>query len=164
MQSDFEMMLHEAEVRYLQDPDVLLFKRHYISLQERLEAYRSIRDQELSIFQPIADPLLEAFPSAQAQDVERALRHWIAVLRYAAMAMLMNNPEFLRRRILEWLTDVVQAHQLQAIELKLYDLMVVQIKAAVPKSQIDYLMPFLEQAKLALLSGNKPEVMMASRN
>lgn len=167
MHADFEALLHEAEAHYLQEPDIMVFKRNYISLQERLKVYKCLRDQELAIFQPIADPLLEACPNAHAKDIERALRHWIAIVRYAAMAMLLNNPEFLRRRVLEWLTDIVQAHELVEIEQKLYELMVQQMKTLIPQTQFFCLLPFLEQAKQALLNpapGNPARQMAASRN
>lgn len=151
MHADFEALLHEAEAQYLQEPDLMVFKRNYISLQERVKVYKCLRDQELMIFQSIADPLLEACPNAHARDIEKALRHWIAVVRYAAMAMLLNNPEFLRRRVLEWLTDIVKAHDLIEIETKLYELMIQQMKILIPQIQLICLMPFLDQAKQALL-------------
>ena len=128
MHSDFQRFLQDAEDHYLQGSEIADFKQHVSSLEQRLQTYKLLRNQELEIWQPIADQLQAACPDESAERIEKALQHWIAALRYGAMAMLMNNPEFLQHRLLEWLTDIVQAHQLHNLEHQLSERLEARLK------------------------------------
>ena len=154
MHSDIEVLLYEAEEHYLQPPEIKLFKHHVASLAQRLETYECLRDREIEIFQTVADQLLEAFPQENPQLLERALKHWLSVMRYSAMAMLLSNPEFLQRRLLEWLTDLVQAHQMESIETKLYEFLLSRLVEVLSQEQLALVQPYLEQAQKTLLASN----------
>ena len=67
------------------------------------------------------------------------------------MAMLMNNPEFLQRRLLEWLVDLVQVHQMQAIEINLYQLLQAQLQEQLSDQNLALVQPFLAQTEDTLL-------------
>ena len=151
MQPEIKTLLYEAEDHYLKPEEIESFKYHASSFAQRLETYELLRDAELAIFQPVADQLLEAFPQKQ-QEIELALKHWLSILRYCAMAMLMNNPEFLQRRLLEWLVDLVQVHQMQAIEINLYQLLQAQLQEQLSDQNLALVQPFLAQAEATLLS------------
>lgn len=149
MYPEIETLLYKAEDHYLQPLEVELFRRQAQSLAQRLETYELVREQEIAIFQPIADQLLEIYPQ-QEKAVERALKHWLTVWRYCAMAMLLNNSEFLQQRLLEWLTELVQARQTLAIETSLYQLLQRHLQELLSEEQWGLLQPFLEQAKTSL--------------
>lgn len=149
MQPEIKTLLYEAEDHYLKPEEIESFQHYASSFAQRLETYELLRDAELAIFQPVADQLLEAFPQKQ-QEIELALKHWLSVLRYCAMAMLMNNPEFLQRRLLEWLVDLVQVHQMQAIEIELYQLLQAQLQEQLSDQNL-VIQPFLAQAEDTLL-------------
>jgi hypothetical protein len=149
MHPEIKTLLYEAEDHYLKPEEIESFKYHASSLAQRLETYELLRDAELAIFQPVADQLLEAFPQQQ-ESLKLALKHWLSVLRYSAMAMLMDNPEFLQLRLLESLTERVQVHQMQAIETTLYKLLQTQMKEQLSDQNLALVQPFLAQAEDAL--------------
>jgi hypothetical protein len=151
MHPQIKTLLYEAEEHYLKPEEIETFKHHASSLAQRLETYELLREQEVAIFQPVADQLLEVFPQEKQETLERALKHWLSVLRYCTMAMLLNNQEFLQRRLLEWLTDLVQVHQTQAIEMTLYQLLQVDLKQILSDQQLALVQPFLDQAETTLL-------------
>ncbi len=151
MQSDLKAILHKAEEHYLTKPEIIVFQNHVASLAQRLETYESLRDQEITIFQPIAEELVRAYPQKNPQLIEKAIKHWLAVMRYCAMAMLLNNPEYLQRRILEWLTEMVQAHQIQSVENTIYNLLLLRLKKVLSQQQLALLQPFLAQVQTTLL-------------
>lgn len=155
MYPEIRTLLNEAEQQYLQPPQIETFKRHVLSIATRLEAYQLLRDNELSIFQPIADQLLTTFPQDQPENLERGLKHWLSVMRYCGMAMLLNNPEFFQRRLLEWLTDLVQVHQTQAIDMTIYQLLQVRLPEYLSSEHIALVQPFLAQAEETLLGTGK---------
>jgi hypothetical protein len=152
MHSDLEIVARKAEFDYLQQPELDAFKDCVNSLQQRLAIYECLRDKEVEIFQPIAEQLVEAFPDQNQKTLERALKHWLSILRYSAMAMLLNNSEFLQHRLLEWLAPTVQAHQLGSIESTLYELLLGNLQQFLSKPQLTLLQPFLEQAKANIVN------------
>jgi len=156
MHPEIRTLLYDAEIAYLQTADLKRFKTVMASLKERVETYQYLRDRELEIFQPIADKLVEAFPGKSSKLLERALKHWLSVMRYCAMAMLLNNPEFLQHRLLEWLTDIVQVHEMEAIANYLCELLQFSLKQSLSAEQFALIEPFVEQAKATLLSSKTP--------
>ncbi|MES1025507.1 phycobilisome protein [Gloeocapsa sp. BRSZ] len=150
MHSEIKSLLYEAEDHYLNPEEMTTAKLCIASLQVRLETYELLRDQEVAIFQPIADQLLVTFAQNQ-RDLEQALKRWLLVLRYCTMAMLLNNQEFLRQRLLEWLIGIVQAYQTQAIETNIYQLLQNQLQEHLNAQQLALLQPFLAQAETTLL-------------
>ncbi|OKH21057.1 phycobilisome protein [Hydrococcus rivularis NIES-593] len=151
MHTDFEALFQQAEDRYLQRMEINAFNLQVSSLAKRLETYKSLRDQEVVVFQPVADKLLETFPNENSKTLERALKHWLSVMRYCAMAMLLNNPEYLERRLLEWLTDIIKAHQMEAIEKHLYESLIFSLRQELPAEQFVLIQPFLAQAYKTLV-------------
>ena len=151
MYPELQALIHEAEFQYLNAGDLDQVTHHVNGLKERLAIYRFIRNQEIDIFQGIADKLLEVFPQHNPKQIETAIRHWLLVTRYCGMAMLLNNPEFLERRLLEWLTEIVTAHKLQNIENSLYSMLIGRLEKELSSEQMAYLEPFLSQAKQSLI-------------
>jgi hypothetical protein len=157
MHKDLSILTHRAEHHYLCDGEIICFKEHGKRLNHSLKVYEILRDNEITIFQAVADRLVEAFPEENESLLEQALKHWLAIMRYCGMALLLNSPEYLDHHILEWLTDQVHAHQMQNIESKLYKLLKQQLETFLPAQEYDVLMPFLEQVKNTLFSTEKTQ-------
>ncbi len=151
MQSDIQALLHQAEEHYLKKPEILVFRHYTATLAKRLETYEYLRDQEIKIFQPIAEEIVKIYSNENSQLLKKVLTHWLAIMRYCAMAMLLNNPEYLERHILEWLTDIIQAHQMQSVEQTIYDLLSSRLQKLLSQEQLTLLQPFLKQAQTSLL-------------
>jgi hypothetical protein len=158
MHSDLEIVSRKAEFDYLQQPELDAFKQCVDSLRERLEIYECLRDKEIDIFQLVAEQLLDAYPLEEQKLIERALKYWISIMRYSAMAMLLNNPGFLQHRLLEWLTPVFGAYQLEEINNSLYGLLLSDLSQTLTKKQMTFLQPFLEQAKANLANDLAPQL------
>ncbi len=152
MQKDFERLFHRAEDHYLIPSEMIALKKHVGLLGKRLETYRYLRDNEVAIFQTVADHLEADFPDEPTQRLEQCLCHWISTLRYSAMAMLLSNPEYLQYRLLEWLTEVVGAHELTAIETRLSALLTDHLQNNLSAESFNLLKPFLEQSQKILLA------------
>lgn len=155
MHPHLRTLLYDSEISYLQTPQLKELRTQVVSLQERLGVYEHLRDREIAIFQPIADRLEQDFASENPKTLESALRHWLSVMRYCSMAMLLDNPEFLQHRLLEWLTDVVKAHQMEAIETHLYGLLQEQLSLVLSQPELAAIQPFLEQARATLLGSEE---------
>lgn len=153
MQSNFEDFLRAAEDHYLQTTEMNGFKQQVEALQDRLAVYEGIRDQELVIFQAVTDQLQkETFSNSQA-DVEKVVTHWISVLRYTAMAMLMDQPESLQHQ-LDWLVDVVGGDEFLGLHQKINELLHLCLDSVLTQDQMAVMEPFLQQAAIALVGEN----------
>lgn len=152
MYPELQALIHEAEFQYLQAEDLGKLSNHVNSLQDRLATYKIIRDQEIEMFQTVADKLLETFSEQRSKQIETAIKHWLLIIRYCGMAMLLNNTDFLKRRLLEWFTDIVKVHEVQDIEGSLYSMLLGELRKNLSETQRDCLQPFLEQAKSCLIS------------
>jgi hypothetical protein len=161
MHKDFQDLLYIAEKRYLQKTQLKTLTGHLDTLKVRLATYKKIRDQEIPIFQEVVDKLLLTASDIPPETIEQVLKHWLAVMRYATMAMLLNNPEFLQRRILEWLTPQIKAHQIEAIETKFYQALVTKIKETLTQEQFALMQPFLSQAQTTLLGAESNQRVLA---
>lgn len=154
MQSDFEDLLRAAEDHYLQNTDINGFKQQVDALQDRLALYEVLRDQELEIFQAVADQLQkETFPNPQA-DLDKVLTHWISMLRYGAIAMLRNQPEILDHQ-LGWLADVVGDDTFAALHQKVSEQLHQALNSVLTSEQMVLMQSFLQQVDTALVSADK---------
>jgi primosomal protein N'' len=68
------------------------------------------------------------------------------------MAMLLNDPEYLQHRLLEWLTEQIKAHELQSLETDIYKYLQMRLKKVLSAEQLALLNPFLEEARKTLLA------------
>lgn len=157
MQVDFEDFFHRSENEYLDKLEIKLFRQHLEILRQRLATYESLRNQEIEIFQAVANSLEKTYPAETSQQLSKAIKHWILIMRYCAFAMLLNNPVFLEHRLLEWLTEIVKVHQIQTIEQTLSDILDTQLNLKLPPRQYELIKPFLKQAQQTLLNDSLSE-------
>jgi hypothetical protein len=103
------------------------------------------------IFQPGADQISVIFPQEKQERLEQVLQQWILILRHSAMAMLLNDSEYLQRRVIDWLSGIVQAHNTQAIDTQVYQLLNTRLNELLSAKAMVFIQPFLEQVKSYLL-------------
>ena len=151
MQTELTELLVQAENRYLQTEELQGFKSYAETLAQRLKIYEFLRDREVMIFQPIADQVPKLFPQEKEERLEQILQQWILILRHSAMAMLLNDSEYLKQRVIEWLSGLIKAHNPQSIDSQIYQLLLARLNELLSPKAIIFLQPFLEQVKTGLL-------------
>ncbi len=151
MHTELKALLYKAEDHYLSKSEIDTFLIEVQSLEARLQTYEFLRDREIEIFQPVADQLIQRFPGEDEAVLERSLKQWLGVMRYSAIAMLLNDSTFLQHRLLEWLTPIITARQTQPIEQELARILTNQLEKDLSEAQMILLQPFLTQSKATLL-------------
>lgn len=151
MQTELTELLVQAENRYLQTEELQGFKSYAETLAQRLKIYEFLRDREVMIFQPIAAQVPKLFPQEKEERLEQILQQWILILRHSAMAMLLNDSEYLKQRVIEWLSGLIKAHNTQSIDSQIYQLLLARLNELLSPKAIIFLQPFLEQVKTGLL-------------
>jgi hypothetical protein len=152
MHPDIEALFDNAESRYLKADELSILNQYVDSLPERLEVYRQLRNREIEIMQPVADELEAALPNESKEKLERCLKHAILILRHAAMAMLLNDENYVQHRLLTWIEKTAKAFNTQAIDRLLYPILDRQLSQVLTPAQINLIKPPLMLAQNALLS------------
>lgn len=156
MHPQLTQLFDEAESRYLKPDEIATVHQYITSLPERLDAYRSLRDQELALMQRVADQLQHDFANTSIDTLERSLKHALLLLRASAMAMLLNDETYLQKRLLQWLTPTMQVYQTQALDTALYRSLNQQLQQTLTPPQLQRLKPMLVLAQTTLLHTGTP--------
>lgn len=162
MHPQITQLFDEAESRYLKPDEIGTVHQYITSLPERLDAYRSLRDQELDLMQRVANQL-QHDANISIETLERSLKHALLLLRSSAMAMLLDDETYLQKRLLQWLTPTMQVYQSQAIpersaaiDTALYRSLNQQLQQTLTPQQLQRLKPMLVLAQTTLLHTKTP--------
>ena len=148
---NLDSLLYQAEEKYLEQKDLANFKSQIFALEKRLKTYEIIRAKEADIFEYVNSHLANNFPDESESKIERALRHWLMVTRYCGMAMLSDNSNYLKQRVLEWLPEQIEAYDLKDLEQNLFFYLLKRLKKVLNPEQFIMFQPYLEQAQNDLL-------------
>jgi hypothetical protein len=159
MLSPIEAVLDEAENRYLKPEELKDVATYVMSLPDRADAYRAVRDNELTVMQQVADQLQAELPRAATAAIEHSLKNGILVLRYCAMSMLLDDETFVQTRLLNWLSESIQTQDAGAIDAALYPLMIENLTQTLTSKQLTFLEPLLTLAQNALLQSAETEML-----
>jgi hypothetical protein len=145
-------LLSKSEDRYLNSQEIGILQTFVTSLPTRLAVYRHLRDREEYLLQTVADQVDQELPSADQQAMEKAITSLMLVLRYCAMAVLMNNDEaFLKQRVLRWLEQVNTAYDLRRINEVIYRCLNQVINREFTSAELALLQPLLTTAQVTLI-------------
>lgn len=154
MYPELKELLYDAEDHYLQETEIYKLRSYVDSMQIRLAIYKHLRNQEINLFQEIANQLEKELTQKETPQIEKAIINWAGILRYLAMAMLLNSQEFLERRILEWLNPSLEAHQAVSINKRVYQMLYSRLQGDLDKSQWTIIQPFLQGARNTLFESS----------
>lgn len=159
MPSPIEAVFDEAENRYLKPEELKDVATYVMSLPDRADVYRAVRDNEITVMQQVADQLQADLPEAPTEAIEHSLKNGILVLRYCAMSMLLDDETFVQTRLLNWLSESIQTEDAGTIGAALYPLMIQNLTQTLTSKQLKFLEPLLTLAQNALLQSAEPEML-----
>ncbi len=151
-----ESLFHDAESCYLKPEGVAEVSQYMSSLKERTRLYRTLRDEEITWMQPIADDLEQYFPTEQIDRLENSLRNAMLSMRHCAMAMLMDDPTYLEVHFLTWFQESIEIHGTFDLDSHIHSALRKQISQVLNPSQMRLITPFLHEIE----SSFKPEAVI----
>ena len=113
------------------------------SLPDRLKLYKLIRDREINILQEVADQGPKEMPNVTVEDLEMGIKNLILVLRYCSMAMLLNDENFLKQRLLNWLEGIMSMRDMRRLNQGL--------RQHFSPTQLDMFQPLITAAQVTLI-------------
>ncbi|NER78524.1 MAG: hypothetical protein F6K42_02905 [Leptolyngbya sp. SIO1D8] len=162
MNPKLEEIFAEPGKAYLRPEELSVFSRFVSSLPERINVYRRLRSDELSLMQAVADALQQQFPQESEERLKRSIQNGILILRCSAMAMLMDNPDFVTKRLETWLPETIEIYGTQAINETLYQLIKQQLSQRFTPQQRSLLFPGIDSAKALFPSHKEGKVPVAT--
>jgi len=147
MHPQLEAIFDDAESRYLTTDELQVLSQYVDSLPIRLNAYRTVRDRELQVMQPVADQLQAQLPNEKIENLERALKTAMLTLRYCAMGLLLNDESFAQDRLISWLGGTMRLYNIQSINTVLYELVRQHLSQVLSPQEMNLLTPYLTLAE-----------------
>jgi Phycobilisome protein len=148
MLSQLYKLTYETEGRYASDEELAFIAHYSRSFALRVETYQRLQAGEAQIVQQVLakmqalDPML--LRSANGDVTAKWKRDTIRVLRYSAIAMLLDDPDTLRERFLFWFRTVMKAFAAEHSCKMTYTVMQQVVKQYLTPSQADLFCPILE--------------------
>ncbi|MBD2187972.1 globin family protein [Pseudanabaena mucicola] len=144
-------LINQAQDRYLASDELGLMESYISSLPDRLKLYKLIRDREIAILQAVADSVPNELPSITDEDLETGVRNLILVLRYSSMAMLLNDENFLKERLLNWLEGIMSMRDMRRLNETLYKLLNQELRQQLSPTQLTLIQPLITAAQVTLI-------------
>jgi hypothetical protein len=154
MLSQLQKLSYETDGRYATDKELEFVSEFGRSYYLRVETYQRLQTMEAIIVQQVLTKmqLLESslFPGNNADLTAKWRRDTIRVLRYSAIAMLLNDPDSLRDRLLFWFRTIMKAFGAQRSCSVTYAVMQEVVRHHLPPPQASLFCPILEMNRQVL--------------
>lgn len=119
MLTELQRLSVEADGRYATPEELEFLKSYLETFQYRISAYQKLQKYEPIILQKIQNKLIKTNPQIFMKGSIDFTSKWrldtIRVLRYSAMILLINDPDYLQERLLTWFATILQAFKVQDI-------------------------------------------------
>jgi len=113
MNREFEELVRKSEGRYLQDHEAAKMRGYAEGLVARIDTLTAIERSEETILGSAVERTMKKFPhltESYGDTAEKKVRRDLGLgLRYAVLAMLMKDPDFVVDKLSVWLRTIMSA-------------------------------------------------------
>ncbi|MBD2178543.1 phycocyanin [Pseudanabaena sp. FACHB-1998] len=142
-----ENVLDRADGSYIAAEDLQTLDRAIASWQQRRATYDLIQSKEnvilAQVMQQIQITAPEMVTKMTPEGANKCNRDMALVLRYCATAMLLQDADLLKDRLLYWMQNIMVALQKQRLNDVLYRSLLKAVKENLPSENSSLLMPYL---------------------
>ena len=160
MLSQIQLLNQAVDGRYATDEELQFLSDYLQSFNLRLSAYARLQSAEATIVQQVQAKLRSLDPTLLQNGSDDITAKWrrdtIRVLRYSAVAMLLNDADWLRDRLLYWMQTVMKAFGAQRSCDATYQLMQEVVRQHLTPPEARLFCPILELNR-ALLGGGSEQ-------
>ena len=146
-----EQLILNAEGRYFKPEEIQQIQEFLAAWPQRTQAYRLIRDQEEMLVQETLTLLKGEVITLNGRTVELCEQDLRLVLRHCSLAMLLEDSELVKERLIEWLEEQARLYDLSSTYEKALRLLQNTLKKHLPGNVVDGLRPYLTQVQVALI-------------
>jgi hypothetical protein len=148
MLSQFKRLEQVVDGRYATDAELQFITDYVRSFQIRLQTYLKLQELELMLVQQTHSKIQLIAPNLLRYNNTDMSAKWkqdtIRVLRYTAVAVLLNDPDNLNERLLLWFRSIMRAFGTQPSCDMTYRILQKLISQHLPPEQAEIVIPILE--------------------
>lgn len=154
MLSQLERLSRETDGRYASDAELSFAIDYVRSFNLRLQTYQKLQEMESTLLQQTyakmraIDP--DLFTVAGADMTSKWKRDTVSNLRYIATAVLMDDPDTYRERMLLWTETVLRSFAVQRSCNVTYQVLQELVKQYLTAPQANLVCPLLEMSRRSL--------------
>lgn len=138
----------EADGRYAAQSELQFLKDYFQSLNLRLSAYQKIQAAEKEIIRDVETKILSASPDLLRRGSQDLTSKWrldtVRVLRHSAAALLIDDRNRLRDRLLLWFQTILGSFQAKKTSELTFQIMQDAIKQYLTAEEANLFIPILE--------------------
>lgn len=138
----------EADGRYAAQSELQFLKDYFQSLNLRLSAYQKIQAAEKEIIRDVETKILSASPDLLRRGSQDLTSKWrldtVRVLRHSAAALLIDDRNRLRDRLLLWFQTILGSFQAKKTSEITFQIMQDAIKQYLTAEEANLFIPILE--------------------
>ena len=142
-----ENVLDRADGSYITPEDLRILDGAIASWQQRRQTYDLLQTKENVILEQVMQQIINTAPDVAVKVTvdggNKCNRDMALVLRYCATAMLLQDEELLKDRLLYWMQNIMLALKNQRVNDFVYRSLQKSVQANLPKENADLLMPYL---------------------
>lgn len=154
MLSQLHKLSVEADGRYATDPELSFLQSYLQTVRIRLSAYQKIQAAEGEIVQQVLHKINAIDPSLLQQGAVDLTPKWqrdtARVLRYAALALLIDDPDQFKEKMLLWFQTIMRAFGAQRSCNATYLLMQDVMQQYLTPAEAQIFLPILELSRRTL--------------
>ncbi|BAS58384.1 hypothetical protein NIES2135_22280 [Leptolyngbya boryana NIES-2135] len=148
MLSQIQRLSQTTEGRYATDEELRFLAEYARSFELRVQTYQKLQASEAAIVQQVLAKMRAIDPTLLRNGSEDVTPKWkrdtLRVLRYSAVAMLLDDSETLRERFLFWFQTIMRAFNAQKSCGVTYTVMQEVVKQVLTPSEANLILPLLE--------------------
>jgi hypothetical protein len=148
MLSQTRQLLQTSQGRYATDGELVFLERYAQSYRLRLQTYRKIQSLEreivVQVFRRMRASNPQIFQRGSQDNTQKWQRDTIWVLRFSALAMLFDDTDTLRDRVLLWLQTIMRAFGSIQVSRITYETMQVVVRQLFTPEEADLICKVLD--------------------
>jgi|GEM_PF-167643 len=157
--TQIERLVKAVDGRYATDAELAFMADYVQSFRQRVQTYLTLQKLEPVIVQQVLQGVQKRDPALLQQGDKNLTAKWqldtVRVLRYSALAMLLNDGDWLREHLLFWFQTIMRAFRAERSCAVTYEVMQAVVREHLTPVQAQLFCPILELNR-SLLGANSP--------
>ena len=154
MLANIQSLVQATDGRYASDMELQFFQHYLSTVSTRLRAYQKIQGAEPQIIAQVLTRLTAQKPDVfqiGGQDLTaKWQRDTVRVLRYSATALLLDDADLFKEKLLMWFQTIMQAYGAQESCQLTYTAMQEVVGQHLNAEELKIFLPILELSRVTL--------------
>lgn len=154
MLQQLEQLSITTDGRYATDAELVFFQDYLKTARLRFSLYQKLQKLEPKLIQQLSVQLKQTRPDLlQAGGVDLTAkwqRDTVRTLRYAATALLTDDPEMFKDRMLIWFQTIMKSFKAEQSCQETYRILQTLMKQSLPPAEAALICPLLEMSRTIL--------------